>query len=162
MADGIVSATQPIQSIVNDIPSYYDELSSALNGDLRDENNKLYKDYYYESMLHQIQGAENAMKFSAEQADISRSWSEYMSNTAYQRAVADMKKAGLNPMLLVTKGFAPASTPSSASPVGVNVGSVNGQLDTNSYSVQAFSNILNSATQLIGNIAKAIGEIIPF
>jgi len=44
---------------------------------------------------------------------------ERMSNTAYQRAMTDMKKAGLNPMLAYQKGG--ASTPSGAQPNIKNV-----------------------------------------
>lgn len=42
--------------------------------------------------------------YNAEQAQIQRDWIERMEKTKYQRAVKDMEKAGLNPILAVTGG----------------------------------------------------------
>lgn len=53
--------------------------------------------------------------FEAEQAQLNRDWQTEMSNTSYQRSVADLKEAGLNPWLAVNNG---ASTPSAVSVVG--------------------------------------------
>lgn len=48
-------------------------------------------------------------EFNAEEAAKVREWQEHMSNTAYQRAAADARAAGLNPYTMSTGS---ASTPS--------------------------------------------------
>lgn len=60
--------------------------------------------------------AREAMQFSADQAQLDRDFQERMSNTAYQRAVADMKAAGINPALAYSQGG--ASTPAGSAATG--------------------------------------------
>lgn len=58
--------------------------------------------------LGQVQTNESNVQLATDQM----AWQERMSNTAHQREIQDLAKAGLNPMLSVMKGGGGASTPS--------------------------------------------------
>lgn len=70
-----------------------------------------------------------AMDFSSAEADKARAWEAEMANTAYQRAVGDLKAAGLNPILAYSQGG--AAVPSVSAAQGVtSTGAMANMADT--------------------------------
>lgn len=65
---------------------------------------------------------QTAMNFNSTEALANREWQERMSNTAYQRAVKDMKEAGLNPILAFQNGGASTPGGSTATISGASMG----------------------------------------
>lgn len=63
-----------------------------------------------------------AMNFNSTEAMKNREWQEHMSNTAYQRAVTDMKTAGLNPILAFQNGGASTPGGSAGTISGASIG----------------------------------------
>lgn len=92
--------------------------------------------------------AEKQRDWSSQESALNRSWQESMENSRYQRSVADLTAAGLNPILAATNGV--TSTPSGAVGAGNSASYNVGGGDT-------FSDILNS----VSGIASAISDFLP-
>lgn len=84
--------------------------------------------------------------FNQSEAQKSRDWQERMSNTAFQRASEDLKKAGFNPALLL--GTSGASTPSGAT---ARSSSKSGT-STSANMASIYTTLLSSAFKLAGSL----------
>lgn len=100
-----------------------------------------------------------ANKYNKREAAKSRGWQEYMSNTAYQRSMADMKRAGLNPILASKQGGAstPVGAMSTYQPLDFRAVTAYGQ----SKESEAKSELADANTQLTKTTELIKGADIP-
>ena len=108
--------------------------------------------------------AAQQMLYNDYQARSAREWSERMANTAYQRKVADLKAAGLNPILAAFSSGSdtPSATSASASLASAVPTSVSSSHSYNSssgssssYSYSNFADALNNLTSKLADVFKS-------
>lgn len=104
----------------------YQGQEAAMQGKYNSQS--MLKQMGYNTLSAIMQGVYNhiensvAMNYNSAEALANREWQEHMSNTAYQRAVEDMKKAGLNPILAFANGGASTPGGSAATISGASMG----------------------------------------
>lgn len=87
--------------------------------------------------------------FSSREAQKNRDWQEMMSNTAYSRAISDLKRNGVNPYTVLT-GLSGASTPSGATATGSTARSGSGVSNSSNGLASMISSAFSLVTSLFG------------
>lgn len=110
---------------------------------------------------------EKQAQFNAEQAKIQRDWAERMDNTRYQRAIADMQAAGLNPILAVTgAGIDTGGASGTAATVGgaqmtsaQSAMTSGGLLGANSASISGYQGQMENMSSTLALIGAVMGGL---
>ena len=127
------------------------DLSSGYSGIAATDNvAQAMRDY----ALSAAEEQEKNRRYNAEQAQLARDWYADMSNTAYQRAVNDMKAAGLNPALMFGSGQAAATAAGSAASYSVNPG------DTAAHMINSFASYGKYYSSMVAAVSGAVNGLL--
>lgn len=140
--------------------------SSVVDENTMEQFRQLYNDMYWQQYLKDIDArlfeqtsANQLMNFNAQEAAKARQWSEDMSNTAYQRAVKDMRAAGINPILAYSQGG--ASSPAASSASSSAMPSANNTSVNSSVMSELISAYLGSSSKMLSTGLQSIIGLLP-
>lgn len=90
--------------------------------------------------------------FNRDEAEKNRQFQKMMSDSSYQRAVVDLKKAGYNPALVVGLGGATTPTGSNAFSTSKNV------VPSGTQMTSILNNLISSAFRLMSSVIPKVGS----
>lgn len=151
---GIISAFKASPSSAVDSSIDLDDLKGLYRDNQEWSEEQAQKQMDFQSSANKI-----AMDFSAAEADKERAFQTEMANSAYQRAVSDLKKAGLNPILAYSQGG--ASVPSVSAATGVTSSGAKATTSDIGYKPYELKyglqkTAINSATSIATAILKSV------